>query len=97
MLAHHCRERKHFDLPTAVKKMTALPADQIGLRDRGRIARGLKADLVLLDFARLRDQATFEDPQRSPAGVVHVLVNGQAVVTAGAHTGARAGRVLRRA
>jgi N-acyl-D-amino-acid deacylase len=97
MLAHHCRERKLFDLPTAVKKMTALPADQIGLRDRGRIARGLKADLVLLDFARLRDQATFEAPQRSPAGVVHVLVNGQAVVTAGAHTGARAGRVLRRA
>jgi N-acyl-D-amino-acid deacylase len=77
--------------------MTSLPADQIGLADRGRVARGKRADLVVFDAARVRDTATFDDPQRYPEGIVHVLVNGVAVVEREAHTGARPGRVLRRA
>jgi N-acyl-D-amino-acid deacylase len=96
VLGFYARERGLFDLPTAVHKMTALPADQIGLADRGRVARGKKADLVVFDAAKVRDTATFDDPHRYPEGIVHVLVNGVPVVERGAHTGARPGRALRR-
>jgi N-acyl-D-amino-acid deacylase len=95
VLDHYVRERALFDLPTAIRKMTALPAEHIGLRDRGRIGRGLKADLVAFDAARVRDRATFEDPHRHPEGIRHVLVNGVLTVESGAHTGAAAGRFLR--
>jgi N-acyl-D-amino-acid deacylase len=97
VLGFYARERGAFDLTTAVRKMTSLPADQIGLADRGRIARGKKADLVVFDAAKVRDTATFDDPQRYPEGIALVVVNGVVVVEAGAHTGARPGRVLRRA
>jgi N-acyl-D-amino-acid deacylase len=86
-----------MDLATAVKKMTSMPADQIGLEDRGRIARGKKADLVVFDAAAVRDVATFADPHRTSKGIEHVFVNGTAVVSGGAHTGARPGRALRKA
>ena len=68
VLGFYARERGLFGLPTAVHKMTALPADQIGLADRGRIARGKTADLVAFDAARVRDTATFDDPHRFPGG-----------------------------
>jgi N-acyl-D-amino-acid deacylase len=97
VLGFYARERGIFDLPTAVRKMTSLPADQIGLPDRGRIARGKKADLVVFDAARVRDAATFGDPHRYPEGISAVLVNGVPVVERGVHTGARPGRALRRA
>jgi N-acyl-D-amino-acid deacylase len=96
VLAHYVRERRLLDLTTAIKKMTSMPADQIGLRDRGRIARGLKADLVAFDLAQVQDRATFEDPHQYAAGFVHVLVNGVPVVEGGQPTGARPGQVLRR-
>jgi N-acyl-D-amino-acid deacylase len=96
VLSHYSRERSLFDLPAAVRKMTSMPADQIGLRDRGRIARGARADIVVFDAARVKDEATFADPHRYPTGIRHVLVNGTPVVEAGAHTGARPGRGLRR-
>ena len=97
VLGYYARERKLFELPTAVRKMTSLPADQVGLADRGRIARGKKADLVLFDATAVKDGATFEEPHRFPQGIVHVLVNGVPVVEKRAHTGARPGRVLRKA
>lgn len=97
VLGLYARERGLFDLPTAVRKMTSLPADQIGLRERGRVGRGARADLVAFDAASVRDTASFDDPHRYPTGIVHVLVNGVAVVERGAHTGARPGRALRRA
>ncbi len=97
VFAHYVRARKLFDLPTAVKKMTSMPADQAGLGDRGRLARGMKADLVVFDAARLEDRATFTDPHQYPTGIAHVLVNGVAVVEGGKHAGARPGRVLRKA
>jgi N-acyl-D-amino-acid deacylase len=96
VLGFYARERGLFGLPAAVHKMTGRPADQIGLADRGRIARGKTADLVVFDAARVRDTATFDDPHRYPEGIVHVLVNGVSVVEAGAHTGARPGRALRK-
>ncbi len=97
VLSHYARERKIFDLPTAVKKITSMPADQIGLSDRGRIARGMKADLVAFDAASVKDTATFEKPHQYPVGIEHVLVNGEPVVENGKHNGARPGRVLRKA
>ncbi len=97
VLGHYCRDGKLFSLETAVRKMTSMPADQAGLSDRGRTAPGKKADLVVFDAARVRDVATFEEPQRYPEGIVHVLVNGVFVVESGAGTTARPGRVLRKA
>ncbi|MCH7766841.1 MAG: amidohydrolase family protein, partial [Acidobacteria bacterium] len=75
----------------------SMPAEQVGLADRGRIARGQKADLVVFNAATVTDRATFEDPHRYPVGIRHVLVNGALVVEQGRHTGARPGRVLRKA
>ncbi|KPK40587.1 MAG: hypothetical protein AMJ65_10485 [Phycisphaerae bacterium SG8_4] len=96
VLGHYVRERKLFDLSTAVKKMTGMPAEKLRLTDRGRIARGMKADLVIFDGVLVRDTATFEDPHQYPHGIKHVLVNGTLVVENGKHTGARPGRVLRK-
>ncbi len=97
VLAQYWRERKIFDLPTAIKKMTSMPADQMGIPDRGRIAKGKKADLVVFDSNTVKDEATFENPQRYPDGISYVLVNGAFVIEKGKHNGARPGRVLRKA
>ncbi len=96
LLAFYVNERRALDLAQAVRKMTSMPADQIGLTDRGRIAPGQKADVVVFDAARVRDVATFEQPRQYPIGIPHVLVNGVPVVENGRHTGARPGRALRR-
>jgi len=96
VLGHYCRDRGLFDLPTAIKKMTSMPADQMGISDRGRLARGMMADLVVFDPGTVRDEATFDDPHRYPIGIRDVLVNGTFVVEGGEHTGARPGGVLRR-
>ncbi len=96
VIGYYGRERKLFDLPTAVKKMTSMPADQIGLHDRGRLARGKKADIVVFNAETIKDEATFEEPHRYPTGIQYVLVNGEVVVSQGEHTGARPGRVLRK-
>jgi N-acyl-D-amino-acid deacylase len=95
VLGYYARDERLFDLPTAVRKMTSMPADQTGLRDRGRLARGKKADVVLFDAKNIRDVATFDDPHRYPNGIPYVIVNGQVVVDQGRHTGAKPGRVLR--
>jgi N-acyl-D-amino-acid deacylase len=96
VLAHYCRERRLWGLPEAVRKMTSMPADHIGLRDRGRIAARKAADLVVFDAGTVRDEATFDRPHQYATGISHVLVNGVVVVRDGEHTGARPGRALRR-
>ena len=78
------------------KPQARMPADQLGIPDRGRIARGMKADLVVFHDEGVKDEATFEDPQRYASGIRHVLVNGTRVVEDGSHTGARPGAILRR-
>lgn len=95
LLQRFVREEALLSLEDAVRRMTSLPAEKVGLRDRGRIARGMMADLVIFDPATVEDRATFDHPQRSPVGVSYVFVNGSAVVTRDRHTGALPGRVLR--
>jgi N-acyl-D-aspartate/D-glutamate deacylase len=96
VLGRYARELGLFPLEEAVHRMTGLPAAKFGLEGRGGVREGAFADLVLFDPDTILDVGTFEDPNRHPAGIVHVLVNGTPVVRDGEHTGARPGRALRR-
>jgi dihydroorotase/N-acyl-D-amino-acid deacylase len=96
VLGYYVRDRGVFTLEEAVRRMTSLPADRLGLRDRGRIVQGAAADLVIFDRNRVRDLATFQEPHQYPEGIPYVIVNGIVVVDDDQFTGERAGRVLRR-
>ena len=74
--------------------MTSLPANILGLKDRGMLREGYAADVVVFDAARVRDVATYAKPAAYPEGVPYVLVNGVVVIDKGEHTGARPGRPL---
>ena len=95
VLGHYVRERGLLPLERAVHKMTGLPARRFGLRDRGTIAPGQAADLVLLDAATVRDTATYERPQSLAEGIAMVMVNGRVAVRDGEHLDLHAGRRLR--
>ena len=95
VLGDYVRERKVISLEEAVRKMSALPARHFRFDDRGVIAVGKAADLVLFDPATVDDAATFEKPHAYATGIPHVFVNGIAVVKNGEHTGAKPGVVLR--
>ena len=96
VLGKYCREETLFDLPTAVHKMTGLPARRLGLADRGRIDVGLVADLVVFDPDTIIDRADFMNPHQYAQGIESVLVNGAVVIDGGEHTGALPGKVLRK-
>jgi N-acyl-D-amino-acid deacylase len=96
VFGRYVRQRRVFDTAEAVRRMTSLPAQQFGLRERGLIAPGMHADLVVFDEERVVDRATYENPFVPPEGIRDVYVNGRAVVRDGQVTGARPGRVLRR-
>lgn len=96
VLGRDVRERGVLGLETAVHKMTALAADHVGLRERGRLVPGAFADLVLFDPATVIDRATTSEPHAVATGIERVWVNGRLVWAAGATTGERPGRVLRR-
>jgi N-acyl-D-aspartate/D-glutamate deacylase len=96
VLGHYSREARLLSQETAIHKMTGLPAERLGLRDRGVIREGNWADLTLFDAARVEGPANFDEPDRRPRGIAHVLVNGTEVVRAGAYTGACHGMVLRK-
>jgi N-acyl-D-aspartate/D-glutamate deacylase len=76
--------------------MTGASARVLGLRDRGFLREGYRADLTVFDPATITDRATFEEPHQYPVGLVATIVNGVTVVREGRHTGALPGRVLRR-
>ena len=97
VLGRYCREEKLFTLPEAIRKMTSLPAHRFGLAQRGQIAEGYCADLVLFDPNTIHDIATFADPIRPAHGIHSVWVNGTLSYTAQGLTGNRAGRFLPRA
>ena len=95
VLGKYVREENVLTLPEAVRRMTSLSAQTFGLVDRGRIAPGYWADLVLFDPATVIDKATYDDPQQAPAGISMVLVNGQIALDKGRHTGVGSGKMLR--
>ncbi len=97
VLGHYARERGLFSLEQAVHKMTGLPADRFRLAERGRIAPGMRADLVVFDPERITDAATFAHPKSPATGIESVYVNGTLAWHQGRHTGARTGQVIRRA
>ena len=97
VLGHYAREEGVLSLADAVRRMTGLPAAEFGLKDRGLLRPGAFADLVLFDPETVADRATFDEPLRTAAGIEAVFVNGEAVWTDGAATGARPGRAMRRA
>lgn len=95
LLGRYVREEGLVPLEEAVRRLSSLPADNLRLRQRGRLRPGYFADLVVFDPATVEDHATFDDPHRYASGVVHVLVNGVPVIRDGEHTGTLPGRVVR--
>ena len=94
VLGRYVRDMKTISLEDAVRKMSAFPAQRIGLADRGVLREGLKADIAIFDPATIRDTATFEKPHSYAEGVDYVIVNGQVAFEGGTMTAARPGRVL---
>lgn len=95
-LGHYVRERNVVSLEEGIRKMTSLSAEHLGITDRGSITEGQYADLVLFDAETVTDRSTYEDPHLPSAGIEKVWVNGKLVFDAGATTGNRPGRVIRR-
>ena len=96
VLGHYSRDLKLFSLPEAIRKMTRMSADRFGLDDRGRIAVGAAADLVLFDPLKVKDAATFTEPQQLAEGIEAVWVNGVLSYAQKTVTGIRAGKFLAR-
>jgi N-acyl-D-amino-acid deacylase len=94
VLGRFVREKHWLTLPEAIRKMTALPAQRMGLRDRGTLRKGTFADLVLFDPETVIDRATFAQPMEAPAGIETVFVNGVKVWSEERPTGAKPGKVL---
>jgi len=86
---------KILTLEDAVRKMTSFPAQKLGLRDRGMIREGMRADIVVFDPLTIKDTATYEDPHQYPKGIHYVMVNGEVLVEKGEQTGFLPGKVLR--
>ena len=95
VLGKYVREEQLLSLAEAVRRLSALPAENLKLRRRGQLKRGHFADVIVFDPATISDHATFEEPHRYATGVHHVWVNGQAVISGGEHTGATPGRFVR--
>ncbi len=94
LIAKYVREEKVLTLPEAIRKMTSWAATRMRLDSRGLIKEGCWADVVIFDYDKIQDRATYEKPLLYPAGIDYVLVNGQIVIENGKHTGARPGQVI---
>lgn len=94
LLGRYVREEKIISLAEAVKRLSGLPATNLGLDHRGFIQEGMFADVVVFDPATIADRATFEKPHQYAVGMKHVFVNGVQVLKDGEHTGAKPGRAL---
>jgi N-acyl-D-amino-acid deacylase len=95
VFARYSREEGILSIEEAVRRMTSFAAENIGIRDRGRLAEGYFADVVIFDPVTIQDHATFDDPHHYATGVDHVFVNGEQVLRNGEHTGVTPGRVVR--
>jgi N-acyl-D-aspartate/D-glutamate deacylase len=94
VIAEYVRKKKIITLPEAIRKMTSWPATRLRLGSRGIIKEGNWADVVVFDYEKIQDNATYEFPFRPPTGIDFVFVNGQLVMENGKHTGARPGKVI---
>ena len=95
IIAEYVRRRSVLTLADAVRKMTSWPASRMGLNDRGVLREGLRADLVVFDYDRIDDVASWEKPMGPPVGIDYVIVNGRVALDPSGPTAARAGQVLR--
>jgi len=96
ILGYYVREEGVLTLQEAIRKMTSMPAQKTGLRDRGLLRERMIADIVIFDADEVRDEASFMDPHRFPMGIHYVIVNGEVVVWKNRHTGALPGRALKK-
>ena len=96
VLGRYVREKKVLSLENAIQKMTSLPAQTFGLKNKGLIQEGFDADLVLFDPRTVTDKGTYQDPMQQPEGIMYVMVNGALAVDQGGFKGADSGRLLRR-
>jgi N-acyl-D-amino-acid deacylase len=94
ILGKYVREEKVISLSDAIRKMTSLPAARLGLSDRGRLKKGMAADIVIFDPDKVDDMATYIQPHQYPVGINYVIVNGRIVVQQGQHTGVKPGIAL---
>lgn len=95
LLGHYVRDEKVITMEEAIYRLTALPASNLKVTDRGRLEAGYLADVVVFDPLLISDPATFAEPHQLSTGMVHVFVNGEQVLKNGQHTGALPGRVVR--
>jgi len=96
LLGKYVREESAVSLSEAIRRLSAFPAETLGLERRGRLSPGNYADVVVFDPETIRDNATFDLPHQYATGMRHVFVNGARVLEDGEHTNARPGRVVRR-
>lgn len=96
VLGKYVREEHVLTLPEAIRKMTSLNAEKLGIEDRGLLRTGKKADITVFDPDRVADRATFENPHQYPVGIEYVIVNGVPVLEKERHLGTKPGRILRK-
>jgi len=94
VLGKYVREERILTLENAIRKMTSLPAQKLGLRDRGIIREGMRADITIFNPETITDKATYQNPHQYPDGIAYVIVNGKIAVREREHTGTLAGRVI---
>jgi N-acyl-D-amino-acid deacylase len=95
VLAKYVREDKVIGLEEAVRRMTSLPARKFGLKERGLLAEGMKADILVFDEKNIQDLSVYDKPHQYTKGIEYVLVNGQLVLDNGNHTGVRSGTTIK--
>ncbi|WP_041083510.1 N-acyl-D-amino-acid deacylase family protein [Thermotoga profunda] len=96
VIARYVKEFKVITLEQAIYKMTSFPARRVGIFNRGIIRPKMAADIVIFDFDKIQDLATYENPKHYPQGIIHVIVNGEPTIFETEHTKARAGKILRK-
>ena len=90
----YVNEIKLVLIQEAVRKMTSMPAQRLGLTNRGRITPGYAADIVIMDLPNVKENATFDNPHQYPSGITHVIVNGEIVIRDEKFTGKTPGKMI---
>ncbi len=96
IISKYVREEKVLTLEDAIRKMTSLPSEVFRIKNRGLIKEGFFADIVIFDFEKIKDNATFSNPHQYPSGIHYVIVNGKIVIEKGKHTGEFPGKIIKR-